>query len=356
MPSISNRAIVASAGAGKTTTLVDEALKVPGKRVLLTTYTNENVAQIRQDLVERHGCIPSNISVVSWHTFLLREGVRPYQNYLLTEKRVRSVFYPKERRPFHRKNDYLTAQRDIYGDKLAEFVFECNKSSGGRIVARLGRIYDYVLIDELQDLSGYDLNVLRELFLSKIVVVVVGDPRQATYSTNRAAKNRKYKGEGVFDWLKEREAAGEVNIEVHSISHRCNQLILDIADSLYPGLPSTTSGNEELTGHDGVFAITPAEVKEYVRSHNPVSLRYDVKADTLFVRALNIGITKGRTYKRVLIFPTKPMVSFLATGNPEEAGDKSRLYVAITRAKYSATFVVKDPRSLHWLNKHRERQ
>ena len=54
------------------------------------------------------------------------------------------------------------------------------------------------------------------------------------------------------------------------------------------------------------------------------------------------------------MFPTKPMRDFLRTGDPENAGDQCRLYVAMTRAKFSVAFVVEEPDSLVWLNQQKE--
>ncbi|HQT91820.1 MAG TPA: UvrD-helicase domain-containing protein, partial [Candidatus Kryptobacter bacterium] len=106
---------------------------------------------------------------------------------------------------------------------------------------RLERIYDQHFVDELQDLSGYDLEVMRDLLRSKISVTLVGDPRQATYSTNRSSKNKQFKRVGVFDWVEERKQAKELEVEYSTNSHRCTQKILDIADALFPSLPTTTS-------------------------------------------------------------------------------------------------------------------
>ena len=57
------------------------------------------------------------------------------------------------------------------------------------------------------------------------------------------------------------------------------------------------------------------------------------------LKAINFGVSKGRTYPRVLIFPTKPMVKYLRTKNPADGGDLSKFYVAVTRAQYSVAFV-----------------
>lgn len=51
---INNKLIIAAAGSGKTTYLVDEALKVPpSKNVLITTYTETNEAGIREKIVQK---------------------------------------------------------------------------------------------------------------------------------------------------------------------------------------------------------------------------------------------------------------------------------------------------------------
>jgi len=93
MLSNKNNVIIASAGSGKTTYIVEEALKMKEQRVLVTTYTNENIDQIKTFFVEKAGCIPANITVQSWFSFLLQEGVRPYQNHMNDQKRVQSIFF-----------------------------------------------------------------------------------------------------------------------------------------------------------------------------------------------------------------------------------------------------------------------
>ena len=90
MLSESNKAILACAGSGKTSQIVEEALNIDGRKTLITTYTTENIAVLKSYLVAREGCVPSNIDVTSWFSFLLKDGVRPYQNYLL-EKRKGAV-------------------------------------------------------------------------------------------------------------------------------------------------------------------------------------------------------------------------------------------------------------------------
>ena len=108
---------------------------------------------------------------------------------------------------------------------------------------------------------------------------------------------------------------------------------------MYPDLPKTISKTDVLTGHDGVFYIPKEDVAAYVSKYSPQVLRYNKRTDTMDYAALNIGLTKGRTYDRVLIFPTEPMKRYLKTRSLAQAGDLSKLYVAITRAKYSVAFL-----------------
>lgn len=336
----SNKVVVACAGSGKTTFIVSEALKIKDSNVLITTYTNENIDQIKQSIIEQNGFIPHNIQVVPWFTFLLREGVRPYQNCMSASPRVESILFQNTLNRFHKKYDYFTKNNYIYSQKLSEFVFECDKKSGGLVIKRLGKIYSHIFIDELQDFAGYDLNFFEELFKSSINITAVGDPRQSTFATNNSSKNSKYKGSKIYEWLQAQEQKGSVSIEERTDCHRCNQIICDYADLLYPLLPKTLSKNSVTTGHDGVFLIQKDTIDDYIKEHTPVLLRYDKRSKTFDHTALNIGLSKGRTYDRVLVFPTKNMVEFIRTKDHTKAGDISKLYVAITRARHSVAFVV----------------
>jgi len=124
-----NKIIVASAGSGKTTYIIEEALTLKGQRVLVTTYTNENLDQIKAYFFEKNGCIPANITVQSWFSFLLQEGVRPYQNHMNDQKRIQSISFQTKSSAYHRKDNYLTSSNNIYSNKVAEFVYECDKKN-----------------------------------------------------------------------------------------------------------------------------------------------------------------------------------------------------------------------------------
>lgn len=346
MLSNKNSVIVASAGSRKTTHLVEQALSLPSERILVTTYTNENIEQIRSYFISKSGCVPPNVTLIPWFGFLLRDGVRPYQNQLVDMGRVRTVVFgslpPKAQftKSTDTRNYYFSEAGDIYSERLSDFLCQNNRKSGGLIINRLAKMYDRVFIDELQDLAGYDLEFLELLFQSSMKILAVGDPRQATFSTNKATKNKQFRKSAIWSWIEEKEKSGLFAVEQRVECYRCNQAICDFADSIYPGLPKAVSKTTAATNHDGIFEIQRREVEDYLRKHNPVVLRHDKRAKTMGLTAFNIGLMKGRTFERVLIFPTGPMLKFLKTRDPAQAGDSSKLYVAVTRAKYSVAFVV----------------
>ena len=337
--------VIATAGSRKTEGIIEAALGVVDDPVLITTFTNENRRQILRRINDHAGSLPPNVTVMTWFSFLLAHGARPYQRALTGEPgRIRGLnFVGEAGRYIPRTNIdqyYFDRNGDMYRDGVADFVCRVDKESGGAVVSRLEKVFQHILIDEVQDLCGYDLEVLDLLFDCHIAVTAVGDPRQHTLSTNRGSKNKKYRGSGLPIWFAERSATCEV--EERTENFRCNQAICDFADSIYPDYPSTRSRLNKTTRHDGIFEVRPADVLDYYNDHRPVVLRYDRAVDTQGLPAMNIGVAKGSTFERVLIFPTRPMRQFFAHRDPTKLSAPEKLYVAVTRARHSVAFVIPD--------------
>ncbi|MGF6531501.1 DNA helicase-2/ATP-dependent DNA helicase PcrA [Paraburkholderia sp. GAS206C] len=340
-----NSAILAAAGSRKTQYVVDSALAVNGGRVLITTYTNENQRQIIQRIEQKVGFVPPNISVVGWFSFLITQCAKPYQRAKVGQSLlINGLNFIGSRSKFAKKSEnkyFLDGNNDLYRDGVSDFVVALNGVTSGAVVRRLENIYTHIFIDEVQDLVGYDLDVLDMLMTSTIRLTLVGDPRQHTLSTNIGPRNKKYRGAGIKDWFEER--AGICELQTRDVSYRCNQIICDFADAIYPCMPKTRSSDVSETGHDGIFFIPFGRVQEYLREYSGVVvLRHDKRANTLGIPAMNIGVSKGSTFDRVVIFPTKPMVDYLKKRDPAALKAPERLYVAVTRARFSVAFVVDD--------------
>ena len=150
---MSNKFIVAAAGSGKTTTLVRNALEITDGNVLITTFTEANEKEIRKKIIHEHRCIPINITVQTWFTFLIQHGIKPYQGGVFDRRikgmvladgrsgvkyisKGRAVYYG-EQKEFERH--YFSRDRKIYSDKLSKFVLRCNDACKGKVFDRISR-------------------------------------------------------------------------------------------------------------------------------------------------------------------------------------------------------------------------
>ena len=345
MPSSEDKIIIACAGSGKTTRLVNEALENRERRIAMVTYTNNNVRGINKKFGYRNSGVPKHVDVMTWFGFLLRECARPYQRAKYAEKRIKSLqFVNQQSARYSKESDtrrhYFANGELIYSDKIAKFVVECETKSSRALTKRLRQVYTDIFIDEFQDLAGWDLEVIRMLLKSDIRVTLVGDPRQHIYSTNPSQKNKRYLGVGIVGLAEKWEKEGLCSIERMSASHRCNNHICEFSNALWPGMDEMTSLRNGVTDHDGVFLVSKKQVGEYIERFKPQVLRYNKRAKTYGFEALNFGMAKGLEFERVLIIPTNPIAKYLKSGtlnHMEKSRDK--LHVAVTRAVHSVAFV-----------------
>lgn len=340
-----NKLIIAAAGSGKTTFLVNEALKEKSSKILITTYTQANEEEIRRKFIKLNKCIPENVTVQTWFSFLLQHGVRPYQGCVFT-KDIKGLilingqsaqWVPESNIEKH----YFTDNQKIYSDKLSKFVIKCNSQSSGAVIDRLARIYTHIFIDEVQDLSGYDLDFLRLLFSCEANILLVGDPRQGTYSTSNSSRNKKFKKSKIVYFFEDDTVKINTDADSLTTNYRSIPAICELSNKLYINFPDTTSGNLTSTGHDGVFLVRSEYIETYLRRYNPMQLRDSIV--TTINEGYNhttFGKSKGLEFKRVLIYPTNPFIKWLTDNKSDLATtSRSKLYVAITRASHSVGIV-----------------
>ena len=344
-----NKLIVAAAGSGKTTHLVEEALKINDQAVLVTTFTEANEEEVKKKFTVKNGGIPDNVTIQTWFSFLIHHGVRPYQGGIF-EKRVNGLsLVPGQSKKYTKEDDtekyYFDRNYRIYSDKLSHFVIKCNGSNNGEVVSRISRIYPNIFIDEVQDLAGYDLEVLKLFFDSASNIILVGDPRQGTYSTNNSTKNKQYKKSKIVHFFENDKIQEKLKVDSTSLitNYRCNQKICDFSNRLFPDHVATSSGQTETTSHDGVFRVREQDVGCYFDEYSCcVQLRDKVTEKRIKNQydAINFGNSKGLSFDRVLIYPTKPIMDWMKDNNFDlKPTSRSKFYVAVTRARYSVGIV-----------------
>lgn len=356
---MTDRLIIAAAGSGKTTYLVKKALEINDGRILITTFTEQNNKEILKKFIEINGCVPANVVVQTWFSFLLQHGVKPYQSVifdtdikglkLVNEQsglkcciENKKIYYGEKDKEKYYCNDKM----QMYSDKIAKFVCKANILSKGCVVERISKIYKYIFIDEIQDMAGYDLEIIKLLLKSKSNIIMVGDPRQVTYHTHYERKYRGYADGKIEDFIRTECSGCEINIDKETLNKtfRNQKNICKLANSIYPEYGEVEFEKHEDTGHDGVFFVYQKDLAQYLRLYSPIQLRNDIrkKVDCDFP-VMNFGDSKGCTFDRVIIYPTAPMLKWLLNHeNLLEGQSKSKLYVAVTRAKYSVGIVVEN--------------
>lgn len=230
---------------------------------------------------------------------------------------------------------------------LPQIATRVESGSGGSAIRCLERLYDKIYIDEVQDLCGYDLEVLSLLMESSIPLDMVGDVRQAVLATNeRESKNKKYMYMKIWDWFRLREAEGKLSISQCAETWRCRPEVANFADSLFEpswGFDPTTSHNRTVTDHDGLFLIRSDDIDAYVDYYEPLFLRYGANSGPAgSYDLMNFRLSKGLSRKHVLIWPTGKINDPIAKDKALES-PAALLYVAVTRAEQSVAFVIDKP-------------
>lgn len=347
-----NKLIIASAGSGKTSFIVNDSLdyakKHPGEEVLITTYTEANYNEIRKKIIEIVGYIPSNITVQTWFKFLIDEGVKPFQGAMLNKKITGMVLVNSVSATRIRESDvekhYFSSEMKIYSDKIAKFSFKCNEVIGGYVINRIARIYSCIYIDEAQDLAGYDLEIIRLLILSSTRVTLVCDPRQGTFSTNSLSKNKKYRRSNLELYFEKFPAQIAIDAVTLNKNYRCHSSICMLSNELYPDMSQPESNDAVIADHAGIYVVRPNDVEKYIIKYSAVQLRWNAKNKGVVsgYPVINFGAAKGLSYDNVLIFPTEKVVQWLCDKSKHlEEITLAKFYVALTRARYSVGIVVK---------------
>lgn len=346
---------MSAAGSGKTYDICNEALKIAqtGFRVLITTYTNRGAESIRKEIRKQNdGVLHPLIIVKTWYFFMISDMIKPYQRYITGEiNGIKSYDYSPTHGSINfkktgTKERYITSGKNVRGNEAASLVCLLNQLSGGKVISRLEKVYRAVFFDEIQDMIGDDMTIIKLLIDSSIDVICCGDNKQATFSTHNTKKNKKQSGKNVWDFFKQLENKNLVNVEQNLVSRRFNYQICCFANAIFPiGDPITTAMTQK-TEHDGVYLIRASDVDIYHSTFTPQILRYDKSYNTYSYLAINYGACKGETFDRVLIVPNGPLKKYITKGTPLDNPEK--YYVAITRARYSIAIIMeKIPETLN---------
>ncbi|WP_057972902.1 UvrD-helicase domain-containing protein [Lysobacter antibioticus] len=366
---MARKLLLASAGAGKSRRIAEKALEhaAAGRKVLLLTYTINNQGELVKEICRLNSCQPENVVVKGWFNFLLEDMIRPYQQCIVPDRISGVLLNPGNPHLVPGKNYAMKGRSERLDGKfnplhfvtpgdnrahtyyLAKLAARVHSETKGRAAHRLAEIYSAIFVDEVQDLVGWDYDIIKALTETNILEIeCVGDFRQAVYQTSETNKLPQDSTEKLAQF----NNMGFIS-ESLAISWRCLQAICGIADRLHSQeghyLPTMSNVEDvplQYAGHQGVFAVPKARLREYIETYRPAILRWNRSTQKELCdgqTAYNFGECKGLGFERVLILPPAKHAKFLsgdmqAFDGSETDDSRNKLYVAITRARYSVAF------------------
>jgi DNA helicase II / ATP-dependent DNA helicase PcrA len=290
-----------------------------------------------------------HFDVTTWDSFLLHQLIRPYHNAFSNYPTTSIDHLGDHNRVWAPKSNvsgffFVDAFRGVLrGVNAPEYGLLCCQYSKGLAMKRLSSIYAKIYIDEIQDFGGKDIDLLEMLLMSGISIYMVGDPHQSIYVTNVSMKNKRFNGTNIELKFKEWEKRGLLTVSRKNVSKRCSQQICDLAASLYPELKGKViSELSQKDNHEGLFLVLEEDFDKYLLTYRPRVLIWSKTTSfpsKATVEAMNVGISKGKTFDHVLIVLPKTCQTYLLSGDILDGTSKNRLYIAITRAKFSVAFL-----------------
>jgi len=250
--------------------------------------------------------------------------------------------------PRHFLTKSLTRAHTTY---ISKFAYRICEATDGATIDRLASIYRLVLIDEIQDLVGWDYKILKAIAsASKLQIVCVGDFRQTLYSTTPRSQKKPSLSKDKLGFFN----SEGFDVQYLANNYRSVQPICDFANRLHPeadgfqpSLSDSVMVPEEFGHHVGVFTVCKKNVKGYLSRYKPTILRQNKVTEVSLCQGeevFNFGESKGLSFERVLVLTTSKQRDFISgktSAFDSDKTDKARnsFYVVSTRARYSVAFV-----------------
>lgn len=324
------RVIFAVAGAGKTTHIV-AGLNLE-RRFLLITYTDNNLLNLRNKIIEKFGFFPPNIVLHSYFTFL---HIFCFKPFLLMRMRTKGINFdppPQYTRMLKRSNDafYVDGHSRLYHNRIATLLD--TKGVVGDVTRRIEKYFDMVCVDEVQDIGGYDFELLTAISGSNVNVLLVGDFYQHTYVTSQdGAKNKNLHDD--FEKYKKRFEKAGLTVDTTSLakSYRCSQTVCNfIREHLGIEIHShfdrvTDVESLDKQGDADLLHACEKTVKLFYQEHQ----KYGCYSQ-------NWGSSKGADhYQDVCVVLNGTAFKALKSGNVRDVSPitKNKLYVACSRPR-----------------------
>ena len=331
------RAIFAVAGAGKTTMLVNSLSLT--KRTLLPTYTDNNAENLYDAVLGKFGCVPENIMISTWFSFVLNCLIKPF--VIVGGPETSRLIFSKDALPLYTKGfaRYTTNDGGVFHSRAFEFAHKYVGEK--RIRERLERFFDDILIDEVQDFAGYDFDFVELLGHIDVSTMITGDFFQHTYDTSRDGTKNMNLHKDFTTYVNRLKKYYQIDISTLSKSHRCPKPISDfVRDKIGIAMDSflnrTDIGYPVLLTDQGMIQRVlkdPTIMKLFYREHYKYACN-----------SANWGGCKGLSYDNVCVVLNKTTLAKFKSNRLADLAlsTRNKFYVACTRTKANLYFISED--------------
>lgn len=330
------RVIFAVAGAGKTTYIIN-SLSLE-KRALVITYTNNNYRHLRSRIIQKFGCIPLNITILTYYTFLYSFCYRPFLHDKYNSKGINwngpLAFTLRLFRSD--KRFYMDSKSRLHSNRIAKLIDQEKVTQNVR--NRLEKYFDQWFVDEVQDFGGHDFNLLISLCSSNLNICLVGDFFQHTYDTSRDGNLNQSLYDDFTTYTNLFKEVG-LTPDTTSLSHsyRCTSQICEfITNQLGIQIQS-----HKLTSSEILFITDKEQIMEKIACNETVKLFFQEHAKYPCFSE-NWGKSKGQDhFKDICVILNSTTMKHYQKGDFSTLAISSRnkLYVACTRANRNLFFI-----------------
>ena len=273
--------IIAGAGSGKTTSMANKIVesannRLPGKNYFCIAFTNNAVEHISNKLSELYdGEIPNYIKVMTIHSFLYQEIIKPYYyllygiNYESVSLNIlgKNVKYRIKEISDLEKNGVIhvsaITQRAMWVLKGKSSDKKIHKSIRNQILNIFSNYCEHIFVDEAQDIDNYTRKILEALDDVGINITLVGDPKQDLHG---------------FGNLRELSNKENAIVEYISQCYRCPKKHLKISNTLVDDKEKQSSNINE--GSVVIkFETDISNISEYIKRFD---LAYIIKKNNHF--------------------------------------------------------------------------
>jgi len=327
--------ILACAGSGKTYHIIQQLND--SDRFLILAYTINNIDCLEKSIIEKFGYHPANIKVKSFFNFLYSFCYKPYLSAEFMAKGICWKLPSPQTYNLRRSHKlfYVTKSRLLYYNRLSKLLIENNAAA--LIRNRLGKYYDWILIDEVQDFGGHDFNLLQDILKSRVRILLVGDFFQHTFSTSNDGQVNINLYQNFIKYKRVFEKAG-VTLDDTTLMHsrRCTQTICDfVRENVGIEIYSHYSTTSKIT-----IISNQSEADKVLKDSNITKLFVKEHYNYECISE-NWGGCKGLEYENVCVILGEEVLKLFNKGKLSELKPttKNKFYVACTRTKNDLYFL-----------------